>query len=90
MLTPDKLAALHALFGDRLSTQAHACEAHGRDESFYPPAPPDAVLMAESEQDVLNAVACCHAERIPLIPFGAGTSLEGQVLAVQGGLSLDL
>ncbi len=90
MLTPDKLSALHALFGDRLSTQAHAREAHGRDESFYPPAPPDAVLLAESEQDVLNAVACCHAERIPLIPFGAGTSLEGQVLAVQGGLSLDL
>ncbi|MBN8505562.1 MAG: FAD-binding protein [Burkholderiales bacterium] len=90
MLTPVQLEDLQRRFGERLSLSAAAREAHGRDESFYPPAPPDAVLMAESEADVCAAVAWCHEARVPLIPFGAGTSLEGHVLAVQGGLCLDL
>lgn len=81
---------LQAQMGDRLSLSAAVCEAHGRDESFYPPAPPDAVLYAQDEADVIAAVAWCHERRVPLIPFGAGTSLEGHVLAVQGGLCLDL
>ncbi len=74
----------------KLSTARAAREAHGRDESFYPPAWPDAVLMAETEADVLAAVAWCHDQHVPLIPFGAGTSVEGHVLAVHGGLCLDL
>lgn len=90
MLTLAQVEDLQQRFGTRLSLSAAAREQHGRDESFYPPAPPDAVLMAESQADVLAAVAWCHAEQVPLIPFGAGTSLEGHVLAVHGGLCLDL
>ena len=90
MLTEAQRQDLQQRFGERLSLSASVREAHGRDESFYPPAPPDAVLMAETEAEVLAAVAWCHRERVPLIPFGAGTSLEGHVLAVHGGLCLDL
>ena len=90
MLTEAQRQDLQQRFGARLSLSASVREAHGRDESFYPPAPPDAVLMAETEAEVLAAVAWCHRERVPLIPFGAGTSLEGHVLAVHGGLCLDL
>jgi D-lactate dehydrogenase (cytochrome) len=85
-----QLAALRERFGTRLSLNPAVLAAHGRDESFYPAAPPDAVLMADSEADVVAAVAWCHEAQVPLIPFGAGTSLEGHLLAVQGGLSLDL
>jgi D-lactate dehydrogenase (cytochrome) len=81
---------LQAQMGDRLSLSRAVRDAHGRDESFYPPAPPEAVLYAQDEADVLAAVAWCHEQRVPLIAFGAGTSLEGHVLAVQGGLCLDL
>ncbi len=90
MLSDAQIDDLRQRFGERLQTGSAQRDAHGRDESFYPPMPPDAVLFAESEQDVLDAVAWCHAQRVPLIPFGAGTSLEGHVLAVQGGLCLDL
>ena len=90
MLTEAQRQDLQQRFGARLSLSASVREAHGRDESFYPPAPPDAVLMAETEAEVLAAVAWCHRECVPLIPFGAGTSLEGHVLAVHGGLCLDL
>lgn len=81
---------LQAQFGERLQFGQAVREAHGRDESFYAPAPPDAVLFARDEADVIAAVAFCHAQRVPLIPFGAGTSLEGHVLAVRGGLCVDL
>lgn len=90
MLEAQQLLDLQQRFGDRLQLGAAQRDAHGRDESFYPPAPPDAVLFASTEADVLAAVAWCHAQRVPLIPFGAGTSLEGQVLAVHGGLCVDL
>ena len=90
LLSPGQRAQLHQRFGERLALGAAAREAHGRDESFYPMAPPEAVVYAESADDVLAAVAFAHEERLPLIPFGAGTSLEGHVLAVHGGISLDL
>jgi len=90
MLKATQLQDLRQRFGEHLLTSAAALEAHGRDESFYPPAPPDAVLVAQDEAEVIAAVAWCHAQRVPLIPFGAGTSLEGHVLAVRGGLCLDL
>lgn len=90
MLTPDQRERLTQTFGERLSFGKSHLEAHGRDESFYAPAPPDAVLFAESIEDVEAAVAFAHQEKVPLIPFGAGTSLEGHVLALQGGVSLDL
>ena len=88
---PDSLAsALRARFGDRFSTARAVCEHHGRDESPFPVTPPDAVVYAESTDDVATAVALCRAHKVPVIPYGAGSSLEGHLLAVQGGVSVDV
>ena len=84
------LAALQARFGDRLSTSHAMREHHGRDESSYDPMLPDAVVFAQSTEDVAAAVALCNVHRFPVIAYGTGTSLEGHILAVQGGLSIDL
>ncbi len=83
------LAALQARFGNRCSTAQVVREQHGRDESPFDVPPPDAVVFCESNEDVAAAVALAAAHDVPVIPFGIGSSLEGQVLAVQGGLSLD-
>ena len=88
---PDSLAhALRVRFGDRFSTARAVCEHHGRDESPFPVTPPDAVVYAESTEDVAFAVALCRAHKVPVIPYGAGSSLEGHLLAVQGGVSIDV
>lgn len=81
---------LKSLFGDQLSTSNAIREQHGKDESSHPAALPDAVLFARSTADVSEAVKICAAHKMPIIPFGAGTSLEGHVLAVNGGLSIDM
>jgi D-lactate dehydrogenase (cytochrome) len=65
-------------------------EHHGRDESSYDPMLPDAVIFAQSTDDVAAAVALCNEHCFPVIAYGTGTSLEGHILAVQGGLSIDL
>lgn len=88
---PDSLAsALRTHFGERFSTARAVCEHHGRDESPFPVTPPDAVVYAESTDDVAAAVALCRAHKVPVIPYGAGSSLEGHLLAVQGGVSIDV
>ena len=85
------MQALQARFGAQCSTAAIVREHHGRDESiFVDVPPPQAVVFAESTQDVQDAVRLCAAHRVPIIPFGIGSSLEGHLLAVQGGISLDL
>ena len=84
------LAALKAHFGDRFSIAAAVREHHGRDESPFPPTPPDAVVFAQSTDDVVALVKLCSDHRVPLIPFGVGSSLEGHLLAVEGGVSVDL
>ncbi len=93
-LTPELPArlsqALHAQLGERFSTAAPVREHHGRDESPFAPMPPQAVVFAESIEDVVATVRQCAAHRVPLIAFGAGSSLEGHVLACEGGVSLDL
>jgi D-lactate dehydrogenase (cytochrome) len=66
------------------------CEQHGRDESAYPVTPPDGVVFAESTLDVQFLVQQCNEFKVPVIAFGAGSSLEGHVLAFEGGISLDL
>jgi D-lactate dehydrogenase (cytochrome) len=81
---------LKATFGPKVSFAAAVREHHGRDESAYAPIPPDAVLFAESTEDVAALVRLCGEYRVPLIPFGVGSSLEGHLLAVQGGVSVDL
>lgn len=84
------LAALSAQFGERFSTAQSVREHHGRDESSYAPMPPDGVVFARSSEEVAAAVKICRAHAIPIIAFGSGTSLEGHVLAVQGGITIDL
>jgi D-lactate dehydrogenase (cytochrome) len=84
------LAALKARFGERCSTATAVREQHGRGESVYDAAPPEAVLFCESNDDVVFAVQLAHGHAVPVIPFGVGSSLEGHLLAVQGGISLDL
>ena len=84
------LAALQAQFGERCSLAQSVREHHGRDESPYPPMPPEAVVFARTIEDVAWVARYCHDHRVPLIPYGAGSSLEGHLLAVQGGISLDL
>ncbi len=87
---PPLLAALQARFGARCSTARAVREQHGRDESPFDAPPPDAVLYCESGEDVAFAVALAHEYGVPVIPYGAGSSLEGALLAIAGGLSLDL
>ncbi len=65
-------------------------EHHGKDESYFPYAPPDAVAFPESTEEVRDIVNICRRHRVPMIPYGVGTSLEGHILAVQGGVCIDL
>jgi D-lactate dehydrogenase (cytochrome) len=87
---PAVIAALKAQFGDRCSTAMAVREQHGRDESSFQVPPPAAVVFTESTQDVAEAVKLAAAHDVPVIPFGVGSSLEGHLLAVQGGISIDV
>ena len=88
---PDAMiAALRARFGERFSTAQAVRDHHGRDESPFPAIPPDAVVYAHSTEEVAEVVRLCAQNKVPLIPFGVGSSLEGHLLAVQGGVSIDL
>lgn len=82
--------ALKQRFGDRCSTALAVREQHGRDESSFEVPPPAAVVFAEQTQDVADAVALAGQYAVPVIPFGVGSSLEGHLLAVQGGISIDV
>ena len=84
------LTTLRQRFGERCSTATAVREQHGRDESAYPITPPDAVVFCESTEDVAAVVALANTHAVPVIPFGIGSSLEGHLLAVQGGVSIDL
>jgi D-lactate dehydrogenase (cytochrome) len=81
---------LRERFGERFTTSAAAREHHGKDESAHPHALPDAVVFALDTGEVALVAGLCHAHGIPLIAFGAGSSVEGHVLAVHGGITLDL
>jgi D-lactate dehydrogenase (cytochrome) len=84
------LDALRVRFGAALSNGESVCDQHGRDESPYPTMAPDAVVFAESTQDVVDAVNLCAAHKVPIIAYGAGSSIEGHVLALHGGISIDV
>ena len=84
------MQALQQRFGERCSTAASVREQHGRGESVYDAVPPEAVLFCLSNDDVVFAVQLAAEHAVPVIPFGVGSSLEGHLLAVQGGISLDL
>jgi len=89
-MPPAMLAALRQRFGERCSTSAAVRDQHGRGESVYDAAPPEAVVFCERNDDVLAVVRLAHEHAVPVIPFGVGSSLEGHLLAVQGGVSVDL
>ena len=90
-VTPDALIeALKAHFGERCSTALAVREQHGKDESAFTAPPPSAVVFAESTADVAAAVKLAAQYNVPVIPFGVGSSLEGHLLAVQGGISIDV
>jgi len=88
--TEAALAALKQLLGDRFTTASAVREQHGRDESWAVPSPPDAVVFPRSTEEVVEIVKICAAHGLPIVPYGAGTSLEGHVTALQGGVSVDL
>src|SRR5690348_2668998 len=87
---PALLASLRQLLGDRLSTSAAVCEQHGKDESYHTPHAPDAVAFARSTDEVAAIVGLCAKYQTPVIAFGTGTSLEGHVAALRGGVCIDL
>ena len=89
-LTADQIAALGALVAGRISTNDSVLDLHGRDESAFPPVKPSAVITVHSTEEVSAVLAYCNTHDIPVVAFGAGTSLEGHVLPLFGGVSLDL
>lgn len=84
------LVALAPHFGERLVTSAVVRDQHGAAESWLPEALPDAVVMAQSVEEIARVLGLCSEHGVPVIPFGAGSSIEGQVLAPLGGISLDV
>ena len=88
--SPELLSALTDAYGERVSVAQAVREHHGRDESPFDPQLPDAVVFARNTEDVQTIVKLCGQYNVPIIPYGNGSSLEGHLLAVHGGVSLDL
>ena len=84
------LDQLSPLFGDRLSTAAALCEQHGQGEDSHGCMPPEAVIFAQSNEEVAEIAKACHQHKVAIIPYGTGTSVEGHLLALQGGICIDL
>ena len=84
------IAEARAFLGERMTTNAALREQHSHGEDTHPPVLPDAVAFIESGAEAARLLGLCHAHRVPVVPFGAGTSLEGHVTPVRGGISLDL
>lgn len=83
------ISELKALLSERLSTGQSVREIHGRDEAYSEPALPDAVAFPESTEEVSAIMKICSAHKVPVVPFGIGTSLEGHVIPIHGGISVD-
>ena len=77
-------------FGDRASINSHVRQLHGQDESFHKSAQPDIVVFPKNTNEVSEIVVICAKHKVPIVPFGAGTSLEGHIAAVRGGVCIDL
>ena len=89
-LSPAQIEHLKTLVSGSVSTNETILDQHGRDESAIPPVRPSAVVMPRSTEEVSKVLKYCNAEKIPVVAFGAGSSLEGHVLPLFGGISLDL
>lgn len=83
------LNALKQALGEQVSTAQAIREHHGRDESMYDICPPDAVVFARSTEDVVKVVKLCNEFEVPVVAFGAGSSIEGHVLPFAGGVTID-
>jgi D-lactate dehydrogenase (cytochrome) len=84
------IASIRGFLGERLSTAQAMREQHSRGEDTTPPTLPDAVAFVQTTDEISRIMALCHQHGVPVVPFGAGTSLEGHVNPVRGGISLDL
>jgi D-lactate dehydrogenase (cytochrome) len=84
------VSALKDLLGARATDAAAIRDHHSRGESYHRPAPPDIVCFPRTTGEVAAIVKVAAAERLPIVPFGAGTSLEGHVNAIHGGITIDL
>ena len=84
------IASLSEVLGDRLSTGELVRQQHGRDASYHPCVPPDAVAFAQSTEEVSAIVRICARHKVPIVPFGSGSGLEGNVVALRGGVSIDM
>ncbi|MCB1646328.1 MAG: FAD-binding protein, partial [Pseudomonadales bacterium] len=83
-------ASLREWFPDRVSANASLLERHGKDESFHTPRSPDLIVWPVSTEEVSQIVRLCARHQVAIIPFGAGTSLEGHIAAVRGGVCVNL
>lgn len=77
-------------FGDLLRTDVKSRNDHAKDVCHHPACPPDAVIYPQSNEDVVKIVRICHHQHTPMVPFGTGTGVEGGVVAVHGGIAIDL
>ena len=84
------IKTLSGALGDRLAVSEAIRAHHGRDESYFPPQLPDAVVFPTSTAEVAEIVRICAAEGCPIVPWGVGTSLEGHALAFHGGVTMDM
>ncbi|MBK1636286.1 FAD-binding oxidoreductase [Rhodovulum adriaticum] len=89
MPVPEALTALAKILGDRLSRSKSDLDLHGRNETYFPFAPPDAVAYPETTEEVAAIARICAQHDCPMTGWGAGTSLEGHALPVRGGISVD-
>ena len=89
-LAPSISDELKQVLGERFSTSRYDLESHGVDESYHPPAPPDAVAFVEATEEAGAVLKICNERGVPVIAFGTGTGVEGHTLAVRGGVSLDV
>jgi D-lactate dehydrogenase (cytochrome) len=87
---PELLQGLGNRFQERCSTGQSVRDQHGRDESPYDTTPPDCVVFPTSSAEVAEVVRMCAKHRVPVIAYGAGTSIEGHIMAVEGGVTIDL
>ena len=88
--TETLLAGLRECFGERLSTAPAVCEQHGRDLTYHAAHSPDAVVFAESTEEVATTLRLCAAHGVAVVPYGTGTSLEGHIAALAGGVCIDV
>jgi D-lactate dehydrogenase (cytochrome) len=89
-LKQDMFKELKKLLEDRVSEEELICKEHGTGFSYHHSMPPDFVVYPQSIPEIAAVVRLCDQHQIPIIPFGAGTSVEGHILAVQGGVCMDL